>query len=237
MYAHFTAPENLPFAVALGLFFLIGILQMFTLLTGISLFGWLDSLLPDIDAAGEVAPSLGADTGGSGADALDVLSETSWVSKTFAWMNFGRVPFIISFLFFLFLYACIGYNGQLLIAQAGLGMLPAIVAGPLVLLVCVYPLKWGNALLSYVTPRDETSAVSADSHIGRIATITIGEATHTRTAEARLRGAGGHTHYVMVRADREGMSFKEGAHVLIVSREATGSYTCIAVSNPNLDTD
>lgn len=229
MPAHFTAPENLPFAVALGLFFLIGILQTVSLLTGISLFGWIDDLLPDFDT--DAGIDLDADLD---VDAPEGPGESSWLADAFAWMNFGRVPFMISFLLLLFLFSCLGYNGQLLLAEIGLGPLPALIAGPLAFVAALFPLKWGNALLARILPRDETNAVSAHSYVGRVATITIGEATHARPAEAKLRGPLGRTHYIMVRADRENDHFRQGEHVLIVG-EGPDAYTGITVPNPNLD--
>lgn len=229
MYAHFIAQENLPFAVALGLFFLIGILQTVSLLTGISLFGWVDDLIPDFEAdlPGELSVDADVEMG-------EGSVEHSWVADVFGWMNFGRVPFIISFLLFLFLFSCIGYNVQLFLSESGIGLLPAIVIAPLSLVAAVFPLKWGNALFGHILPKDETNAVSSHSYVGRVATITIGEATHERAAEAKLKGPLGRTHYVMVRADREEASFKQGEHVLLVA-EDDGEFTCIAPNNPHLD--
>ncbi len=238
MYAHFTAAENLPFAVALGIFFLIGLLQTVSLLTGISLFGWIDDLLPDfetvgsdLDLPGEVSVDGGVD---ADADTPDSISEASWVAEVFAWLNFGKVPFIIILLLFLFLFACIGYNLQLVLTNLGLGLIPATAMAPIALVASIYPLKWGNAIMGRIIPKDETNAISSDTFVGRVATITIGEATHERAAEAKLRGPLGRTHYIMVRADREAAHFKQGEHVLIVGEKA-GHFTCIAVSNPNLD--
>jgi hypothetical protein len=235
MFAHFTAPENLPFAVALGLFFLIGILQTVSLLTGLSLFGWLDDLIPDFDTDLPGELSLEADAGVEAeAEVGEGMAEHSWVADVFAWMNFGRVPFGISFLLFLFLFSCIGYNVQLALSGSGIGLLPAAIIAPLALVAAVFPLKWGNALLGKILPKDETNAVSSHSYVGRVAVITIGEATHKRAAEAKLKGPLGRTHYVMVRADREEAHFKQGEHVLLVGEDG-GEFTCIAVSNPNLD--
>ncbi len=235
MYAHFTAAENLPFAVALGIFFLIGLVQTVSLFTGISLFGWIDDLLPDFDSVGgvdlpgelTVDADFEAETGpGDG-------GEASWVAEIFAWMNFGKVPFIISFLLFLFLFSCIGYNGQLFLSESGLGLLPAGVAAPMAFAVSLFPLKWGNALLGKILPKDETSAISSGSYIGRIATITIGEATCERSAEAKLKGPLNRTHYVMVRAAEANARFGRGESVLLVGKEK-GTFTCIAVRNPHL---
>lgn len=239
MFSHFTAPENLPFAVALGLFFLIGMLQTVSLFTGISLFGWIDDLLPDLDAVGgdvdlevggEAELDMDADAG------PDSISEASFIAQVFAWMNFGKVPFIITFLLFLFLFSCIGYNAQLFLTEMGLSLASPILIAPIAFVAAILPLKWGNGILGRVIPKDETSAVSSHTFVGRIATITIGEATHERPAEAKLRGPLGRTHYVMVLADRENVHFKQGDHVLLVDEKGP-HFTCIAVKNKNLILD
>lgn len=236
MFTHFTAPQNLPFAVALGLFFLIGILQTVSLLTGLSLFGWIDDLIPDFDLDNDfdVGGDLDADLDVDGEAGPSTVAEASLVAQIFAWMNFGKVPFIISFLAFLFLFSCIGYNVQLALSEAGLGLLPSLIIAPPVFLVALFPLKWANALLGKVIPKDETNAVSSHTFVGRVAEITIGEATHQRTAEAKLKGPLGRTHYIMVRADRAEDHFPQGTHVLIVGEEE-GHFTAIAIDNANLD--
>jgi hypothetical protein len=231
MYAHFTAPENLPFAVALGLFFLLGSVQTLSLLTGLSIFGWLDNLLPDLDADGDA----GIEAGAEAEAGPDGMHEASFVAQAFAWLNFGRVPFMVSFLAFLFLFACVGYNLQLFVAQAGLDLAPAVVAAAISFAAALYPLRWLNALLGRVVPKDETSAISVHSLLGRVATITIGEATHTRPAEAKVKGPLGRTHYLMVRADQPGDHFRQGEQVLLVAEDGTG-FTGIAVANVNLET-
>ncbi|WOO40046.1 OB-fold-containig protein [Rubellicoccus peritrichatus] len=245
MLSHFTAPENLPFAVALGLFFVIGILQTVSLFTGISLFGWIDDLLPDLDAVGgdldlEVGGDIDVDADVNiDADAdtgPDSVSEASFIAQVFAWMNFGKVPFIITFLLFLFLFSFFGYNIQLSLKEMGLGLAPPLLLSPIALVAAILPLKWGNGILGRVIPKDETNAVSSHTFVGRIAKITIGEATHDKPAEAKLRGPLGRTHYVMVLADRENVNFKQGDHVLLVDQKGP-NFTCIAVKNDNLILD
>lgn len=242
MLSHFTAPENLPFAVALGLFFLIGILQVVSLLTGLSLFGWIDDLLPDFDSVGadfDLDVDVGADLDADldvdvDADAgPDSVHEASFIAQIFAWMNFGKVPFIITFLLFLFLFSFFGYNMQLALQEIGMKMVSPLIMAPIAFVVAILPLKWGNGIVGRVIPKDETNAVSKKTFIGRTATITIGEATHDRPAEAKLRGPLGRTHYVMVIADRENAHFKQGEHVLLVGQQGA-NFTCIAVKNKNL---
>jgi hypothetical protein len=70
-------------------------------------------------------------------------------------------------------------------------------------------------------PRDQTTAVSDASLVGRVGTIVIGVASAGRPAEARIRDEYGTTHYVMVEPEAEGESLVAGASVLLV-RHVTG---------------
>jgi hypothetical protein len=67
-------------------------------------------------------------------------------------------------------------------------------------------------------PRDETTAVSEDSLVGRVAVITLGVASSAAPAEGRVRDEHGQTHYVMVEPDIAGESFSAGSEVLLVKR-------------------
>jgi len=250
MIENFTAPQNLPFAVALGLMLVLGLLQTLSLLMGLGIFDMLDDILPDVDLdvdAGDAGldVDIDADVGLDAdvdvdvdvdADAGDVPElEHSIVGQFFGWLNLGRVPFIVSLIAFLFLFSFVGFKLQALIAWFADGhSLPAYAAAPVAFIVSLLPLKWANAILGRILPHDETMAVSRDTYIGRVAVITIGECTYDRAAEVKLRGPLGRTHYVMAIADVEDGSFKQGDTVLIVGRRGE-KFTVIGVENPNLE--
>jgi len=74
-----------------------------------------------------------------------------------------------------------------------------------------------GGLLGKIIIRDETEVVSRNSFVGRVATITLGEAKQGSPAEAKFRDEHGTTHYVMVEPDHTNETFVSGESVLLVS--------------------
>ena len=111
--------------------------------------------------------------------------------------------------------------------------LPAAIAVIPALLLSLPIVRVFGGFLGKIMPKDETDAVSVDTLIGRIATITIGEAKKGRPAEARTKDIHGTTHYLMVEPDSEELSFKAGEQVLLVQRQGA-VFTVIANPNPHL---
>ena len=89
---------------------------------------------------------------------------------------------------------------------------PAVSVGSLLLLRAV------GGVLSRVIPMEETDAVTEDSFVGLVATITLGTARQGEPAQAKLRDPHGHTHYVMVEPDDPQDAFAASEEVLIIRR-------------------
>jgi len=70
----------------------------------------------------------------------------------------------------------------------------------------------------HVLPRDESSAVSDQSFVGRSAIISAGHARRGMAAQARVKDQHGRTHYLMVEPDLEEQPLAEGSEVLLVSK-------------------
>ncbi|MFP4283440.1 MAG: OB-fold-containig protein, partial [Opitutales bacterium] len=138
-----------------------------------------------------------------------------------------------SFAVFLFAFGAVGLLGQYALAEAGLSLLPLALASPLAFLLALPLVRWSNTGLARILPRDESAAVSDETFIGRVATITIGRVTSERQSEARLTGPKGRVHYIQVVADDEGAAFQQGDEVLVVGRRGT-LFTVIAVTLANL---
>lgn len=225
MFENLVAYENLPFLISLGALLLIVIIETVSLLIGGDVFGFLDSGMPDVgvdvDPGLEVDPSAAAV--GSGV-----------FHHLLAIFHLGKVPAIFSLMSFLFIFPFVGYNLQLLLVEVGVGRLPLFLATPAAFFPALLGLRWANQLLARILPRDETTAVSGEELIGRVAVITIGTVTHTRQSEARTEDQYKHHHYVQVIADNEGDTFRQGDHVLLAGRRGS-LYTVIAVRNPNLE--
>ena len=211
MIDNILAPENSVFAIALGLFLLIFLIQALSFIIGLEPFSFLDGLLPDAPVDLDVP------------DAHPV----GFMDSIMSMLKLGKVPFVFTFIFFLFSFSLIGLYGQQGLVAFGMPRLPWYIASPIALVVTIPVLRFGNAIMARVLPKDETYSISSDTFVGRMATITIGTATFDTPAEAKLQGPDKKTHYVRAVADEEGKSFKQGDRVLIVSKRAEGVFAVI----------
>lgn len=232
MWEHLTAPQNLLFGISLIFLLALFTLQLIGQLVGTELFAWMDSITPDL-------PDLGVDLDldlDVDLDAAGSVGAGGFIDHLFALLNLGRVPIVISLIVFLFLFSCIGYNLQFVLHEMGIPYLPLLGASAISLAATLPLLRFSNAGLARILPKDETQAVSEETFIGRVATITIGTVTTERQSEARLVGPLGRTHYIQVIADNEGVEFHQGDEVLVVGRKGA-LFTIIAVNTPSLRSD
>lgn len=222
MLEEFTVHQALPFTAALVVMVGLATINIVTALAGLEVFDFLDSLVPDLDGDLDLGDAVSPDN----------LSP-SFFEGFLLWMNLGRVPLIVTFNIFLFCFSALGFLMINMAGAVGITNLPWILTIPVAFLGTIVPVKIGNGLAAKIWPKDETAAISNETFIGRVATITIGVATHDRAAEAKLKGPLGRPHYVMVFADNENDSFPQGTPVLLVGRRDT-KFTVIGVENDNL---
>lgn len=204
----FTAPETLPFGVGFGLIVGIALLEGFGMLVSTSPSNFIDDWLPDL----------------SGDGALD---------RVLGWLHVGRVPALVLLLLFLCGYVLFGYSLQMVAHGLFGAYLPAWLAGLIAVPSGMATVRGLGALIAHIIPRDETSAVSEQSLVGRVGVVTAGVARRGLAAQARVRDALGRSHYLMVEPDLDDEVFEEGAQVLIV-RKAGAFYRCIANPHPGL---
>jgi len=233
MIEQFFAPENSPFAIALMIMVLLGFIEGIGMVIGLGVSDLIDSLLPDFDLDADIDADLDAASdgvlGGHGVE-IGHVDQIGPFTRMLSWLRVGRVPILI---LVVILLLAIGLGGLILQTIAS-----SVFGGPLPTLIAVIPagmlglasMNVLGGLAEKILPRDETSAVSHDSFVGRVATITLGTAKTGSTAEARLRDQYQQAHYVMVEPDIEGEELHQGEEVLIVRREGT---TFRAISNPN----
>jgi hypothetical protein len=204
----FTAAETWPFGVAFALIVGIALVEGLGMLVSLSPSNWIDDLLPDIDG----------DTG---------------LDRVLGWLHIGKVPSLVLMVLFLAGYAVFGYSLQK-VAHGLLGSyLPVWLAGLAAVATGMATVRSLGALIAHIIPRDETSAVSEMSLIGRHGVVSAGAARRGLAAQARVRDAHGRTHYLMVEPDLDDEVFDEGAQILIV-RKAGAFYRCIANPHPGL---
>jgi hypothetical protein len=217
MFDFLLATENLPFTVALSVMFGIAFLEGVTVLMGFALSGMLDTLLPDMDFDIE-------------ADLYSELEAPSPFSRLLSWLRVGKVPMLMLLIIFLTGFGLIGLALQSILHSSFDFLLPNwLMSIPAAVLALPVVRVFGGVLNRFM-PNDETDAVSIDSLVGRVATITLGTAASGSAAEARVRDVHGTTHYVMVEPDVASDSFPTQSSVLLVRNEGA---IFKAITNPN----
>lgn len=203
MLSFLLSGDNVPFLAALALMALIGVAEVVGLGGGLAV--------------------------GDGLDA-DVNVETP---SLLSWINVGRLPLLMLIVVFLFSFGMTGLIGQRIVA-AVIGQ-PAtwIIAVPAALAVAIPVTREFGRFVSKIMPKDETSAVSRDSLVGRVAVIITGNASHANAAQARVRDAMAQVHYVMVEPDNAEDVFEQGTSVLLV-RYAGAKYFAIHNTSASL---
>ncbi|MDX5300421.1 MAG: YqiJ family protein [Gammaproteobacteria bacterium] len=218
MWDLLTASENTAFTVALLVMLMLAVLEAASLLLGGGLAQVVDRLLPDLDGA--------PDPGGGAAQ--------GWgLSQLLGWLRQGELPLLMVLVVFLTVFGLLGLGVQALALQLGGSLLPGWLITVPVLLGALPLVRRLSRVLSRILPNDETTAVSADSLIGREAFITLGTASPGMPAEAKVRDQFGHTHYVMVEPSLGETLFVQGTAVLLVERRG-GVYRAVRCAHPHL---
>ena len=189
---------NAPFTVALIVMFAIAIAELVALLLGFGLSEAVDALLPDID----IDVGVNADAG-------------SAFTRLLGWLHIGKVPLLMILIVFLTAFGLIGLVLQSFAKGVTGYYMSAWFAVVPTMILAMPVVRVGAGALAFILPSDETDAVSADTFIGRTATITLGEARSGSPAEAKLTDEHGYTHYIMVEPDREDVFFRQGTTVLV----------------------
>ncbi|WP_213995085.1 YqiJ family protein [Arsukibacterium sp.] len=213
------ASENLVFSIALVLMLMIAVLEGVAALFGAGMSSALESLLPE----SELSPH--AEVGAFEAD--------SALSRFLGWLRIGEVPILMLLVIFLLSFGLAGLLLQGLLATLTGSLAPGWLAVPVVFLLSLPVVRLGGGILQAIMPRDETTAVTGDSLLGRIAVITLGTARSQYPAEARVKDQHGYSHYLQLEPDTEGDEFEQGTEVLLLSRQGA-VYKGIRNSNPHL---
>lgn len=186
MWALLNQPEMMPFLIATILLLMFLCVEVVGFFLG-SFNSFLDGLLPDA--------LLDAD--------VDVATETdvSMGVKFLDWLYFGRMPTMILLILWLASFAIMG----LVIQQVALSFLghylPTYLASFDALVVSILALKALAVLIYPILPKDESTAISANTLIGHSAKIVMGYAKIGEPAQAKLIDKYGQSHYVMVEPD------------------------------------
>ncbi|ERK15404.1 hypothetical protein L580_3049 [Serratia fonticola AU-P3(3)] len=200
---------NAPFLIALLLLLFIGVLETLAVFLGASLSSHFDAAIdshPDI-----------------------TLGENVF-AQGLSWLHIGRLPLLVIIVLFL---GGFSLSGLILQWLAG-GELPVWLAVIVAFIVAVFSVRWCGRGIARYLPRDESSAVSTDSFIGRMAIMTGATATAGSPAEARLTDEHGRTHYILIEPDEADAAFVRGAKVLVTARISGSRFSGSANPWPDL---
>jgi len=218
MIDFFLLSANTPFVIALALMLAFTAIEIVSASMGMGLSELVDSLLPEFDADIDIDAN---------ADIAPVGGPTDSLFKLLAWFRVGEVPVIMLLIVFLTGFGLSGIIVQFVMVSILGFTVPTLIAVPLALVAAIPTVRFCGGLLGKYMPKDETYAVSEDSFIGMIATITLGNAEIGKPAEAKVRDKHGQTHYIRVEPDKQTERFEQGEKGLVVSHNGS-IYTIIA---------
>lgn len=221
MIDFFLSSANTPFTIALAVMVIFTLMEIISTALGMGLSEMVDSLLPEIEADID----LDVET-----DMADFDGPASSLTKLLAWFRVGEVPVVMLFIIFLTGFGLSGTTIQFLALSILGSPLPVVLASLISLMAAIPAVRFCGGLLGKYMPKDETYVVSEDSFLGMVATLTLGDATTGKTAQAKLRDKHGQTHYLLVEPDNPEESFKQGETVIIVRKKGS-LFTIIAADH------
>jgi hypothetical protein len=198
----------MPFTVAIGIMFAIALLEGVGMLIGAGISEALETVMPDIDID---------------IDAPDA-SGTGLFTKLLGWMYYGRVPVLIILVCFLTAFGLVGMTMQALTQGITGFYLPSLIAVTAALFASLPFTRGFTGVMARILPQDETNAISAEDFIGKSAVITLGTARKGAPAEAKFTDRFGHTHYVMVEPDEEGLELTAQDRLILSQKSSFGYY-------------
>lgn len=204
----FTNPLNYPFFSAAFILVLLLGLELIALLFGASLTGFFDSH-PDI----HLDTDLDAD-----APDLDGAGN-SFIANSLGWIRNKQVPLLITLVLLLMFFSLSGYLFQLLSLTIWNRLMPYYLSIPFSILVTLPLNKVLSGFMAVRFFKDESSAVSENSFIGKIAEINSGTAKKGFPAEAKLKDEFGQFHYIMVEPENDSDIFETGTQVILIERK------------------
>ena len=214
------AAENLPFTVSIVLMLAVAALEGVTSLFGAGLSHLVDSFIPDtdVDVDFDVDVDVDFDIDGPDVDVDAIETGGSALTNVLGWLSVGKVPFLVLLVIFLTVFGMTGLALQGAVQTVTGTLLPGWLAAVPALIVTLPAVRIGGRGLAKIIPKDESSAVSRTTFVGRSATITLGTAAQGAPAQAKLHDEHGQAHYIMVEPDIAGESFQAGENVLLVAR-------------------
>jgi hypothetical protein len=191
-----THEANAPYFFALSFLVILFVFEVLGWLIGMSLSHAFDSLI-DFDAD--------TDLGGH----LTLL-------------GLGKVPFIIWLTFFFGLFSILGYAINA-ISNSIVGFIPMWLSIVPVAIVSFMINGVFCKVFARVFPRFETTAVSTDTFSGRVAKVTIGNATFTKFAMGVVLDEHNTSHNIRIQAMDNGIVLNQNNQVILVEQKKSSA--------------
>lgn len=141
------------------------------------------------------------------------------VDGPLGWLHIGKVPLLVLLILFLMGFAISGYAMQMFWHGLFGDYLPTVLAVVPAGFIGLSTVHGMGGLLARIIPKDETTAVSEQTLIGRAGVVVTGTARKGMAAEVKVRDQHGNYHYLMVEPDVEGEAYEQGSEVLIVKKQ------------------
>ena len=188
----FTAPQTLPFGVAMLVMIGIGVIE------GIGIF-----------------------LAASPSELIEhhFHLDQPGIDGPLGWLHIGKVPLLVLLVLFLLGFAIGGYLIQMFWHSLFGAYLPSPVAVIPAGLIGLSNVHMLGGLLAKIMPKDQTTAVSEQTLIGRVGMVVTGTAKQGMAAEVKIKDQHGNTHYLMVEPDVPEEEYEQGTAVLIVKKQ------------------
>ena len=187
------SPSNLWFSIALTAIAFIAVLELVSMLFGLSLLG------------------IGDEIGETSADGFMGTELASW-------LNINKVPFLVWLVVFL---TCFGLSGITINGISSLTFntaLPKLVSVPAAGILGLFITSKSVFIIAHLLPSVETSAMHSDDFVGAVAQITIGRASRGNPAEAKFTDNFSQPHFVLVEPLEPEELFDKGERVILVQK-------------------
>lgn len=195
-----------PYLFAIAFVALIGVVEIISLFLGNVISGFIDSHLGDYDGVA-----------------------SGHLNQFFHYLNFGRVPALVVLCLIAGCFGLVGILLQQLTVSLFHFSLPNLLLAPVCLLFSGICTHYLGRVLGRWLPGDETSAITEDEFIGKMAIITGQHATAQHPCEGKFKDKFGQLHYLLLEPE-EGKEFNKGDKVLIICRLSASRY--LAELNP-----
>lgn len=209
MIEYLLAPHNTPFFYAFSFVVLVMILEAASLLMGAGLSQIIDNLFDATDVG----------IGDVGDVDVDVDIQDNFITKYVAWIKVKNVPLLILAVVYMGSFSTIGYLGQNFSVRFFGNPVETWIAA-IIALVLAFPLyRVISKFLGQKLFKEETTAISERTFVGKVVEINTGTARVGLPAEGKYRDQYGQLHYFMVEPENESDEFEQGSMVELTNYE------------------